>query len=55
MKREYKERRLYFYTCEVCHTPNRCSFKRSRVKGGVCKKCRSIEVNKDQGRLFPEV
>ena len=52
MIRKYKERRLYFYVCSVCGHSNRCSFKRSKAKKAVCRKCKSDSLNKDQFKLF---
>lgn len=37
--RQYKERRLYFFICEGCGAKNRQSFKRSKTKAGLCRKC----------------
>lgn len=50
----YKERRLYYYTCEGCGKQNRHSFKKKKAKLKVCKKCRKLEVNKNQLALFPK-
>lgn len=53
MKRSYKERRLYFSQgCERCGRRFQ-SFKRARIKNGLCRKCRKI--NPDQASLFDEV
>lgn len=50
MKRTYKERRLYFSQgCECCGKRFQ-SFKRARIKNGLCRKCRRI--NPDQTSLF---
>jgi hypothetical protein len=50
MKRIYKERRLYFSQgCERCGRRYQ-SFKRKRIKQGLCRKCR--KVNTDQTSLF---
>ena len=49
----FKERRLYYFTCEQCGKVNRHSFKRKKAKLKVCKKCRrQEEVNKNQLTLF---
>lgn len=56
MKRIYKERRLYFSeTCVKCGKPFK-SFKRARVKNGVCKRktCR-YSVPDNQTRLFSDL
>lgn len=51
----YKERRLYYFTCNTCGNQTRHTFKRSKAKSGICKKCRKQEViNKNQLTLFPE-
>lgn len=55
-RREYKERRLYYSeTCAKCGKPFK-SFKRSRIKGGVCKRysCR-YSVPDNQTPLFPAI
>lgn len=52
MIKKYKERRLYFYTCSKCGKENRCSFKRSKAKHAICRKCKKVELNKDQMPLF---
>lgn len=53
MKRIYKERRLYFsQACERCGKRYQ-SFKRKRIKEGLCRKCRRI--NPDQTSLFDDV
>lgn len=50
----YKERRLYYFTCNVCGSKTRNTFKRSKAKKGICKKCRRHEeINKNQLTLFP--
>lgn len=52
MKRIYKERRLYFsQACDRCGRRYQ-SFKRKRIKEGLCRKCRRI--NPDQTSLFDE-
>lgn len=51
-KRVYKERRLYFAeNCEKCGNQFQ-SFKRSKIKHGLCRKCRKNEVNPNQVTLF---
>lgn len=55
-KRNYVERRLYYSeTCIKCGKPFK-SFKRSRVKGGVCRRqsCR-YSVSENQQPLFDDV
>lgn len=52
MKTIYKERRLYFYTCSKCGSENRCSFKRTKARKGICRKCRKNAVNENQIPLF---
>lgn len=55
MTRQYKERRLYFSEeCEKCGKPYQ-SFKRSRVKHGLCRKCRRNQPDPNQQTLFPGV
>jgi len=54
MRREYKERRLYFNNdCDKCGKIFQ-SFKRSRVKGGLCRNCRRIQADPNQPTLFIE-
>jgi NAD-dependent SIR2 family protein deacetylase len=48
----YKERRLYYFTCEQCGKVNRHSFKRKKAKGKICKKCRGQYINPNQQSLF---
>lgn len=53
MSRQYVERRLYFNgNCTLCGQPFQ-SFKRSRIKAGVCrrKKCRT-QPDPNQAPLF---
>jgi transcriptional regulator NrdR family protein len=50
--KQYKERHVYFGVCDNC-THKYCSFKRTRIKNGLCRKCRKTKVNKDQIGLFP--
>jgi uncharacterized OB-fold protein len=52
--RIFKERRLYFFTCEQCGKVNRHSFKRRKAQGGVCKKCKRQVVDPNQQALFPQ-
>lgn len=53
-KRVYKERRIYFSAnCEKCGHPFQ-SFKRSKVKHGLCRTCRAKVINPDQVELFPD-
>lgn len=53
MKRSYKERRLYFSQgCERCGRRFQ-SFKRAKIKNGLCRKCR--KVNPDQKSLFNDM
>lgn len=50
--RIYKERRLYFASsCETCGKRFQ-SFKRAKIKHGLCRKCRSHKVDPQQGNLF---
>ena len=50
--RVYKERRLYFSEkCENCGKGFQ-SFKRSKVKGGLCRKCRKNQPDPNQQPLF---
>ncbi len=50
--REYIERRLYFSgRCEKCGNGFQ-SFKRSRIKHGLCRKCRKNWVDPNQTSLF---
>ena len=54
-KRIYKERRIYFSAnCEKCGNSFQ-SFKRSKVKHGLCRNCRKVEVDKNQVSLFPPI
>lgn len=48
----YKERRLYYFTCEQCGKENRHSFKRKKAKMKVCKRCRKNAVDPNQQSLF---
>ncbi len=50
--RIFKERRLYYYTCEQCGKQNRHSFKRKKAKVRVCKKCKGNVVDPNQLTLF---
>lgn len=51
-KKQYKERRIYFAVqCTNCEHPFQ-SFKRSRIKAGLCKKCRKLVPPKGQDSLF---
>lgn len=51
-KRVYKERRLYFSeNCGNCGKPYQ-SFKRSKIKHGLCRKCRKSAVDPNQAPLF---
>lgn len=51
-KKQYKERRIYFAgQCTNCEHPFQ-SFKRSRIKAGLCKKCRKLIPPKGQDSLF---
>lgn len=50
--RIYKERRLYFASsCEGCGNRYQ-SFKRAKIKHGLCRKCRSKRVEPGQDGLF---
>jgi hypothetical protein len=54
-KKQYKERRIYFAgQCTNCEHPFQ-SFKRSRIKAGLCKKCRKLVPPKGQDSLFGAV
>lgn len=51
-KRQYKERRIYFAgECTGCGNSFQ-SFKRSRIKTGLCRACRKSAVPKGQDSLF---
>ena len=52
MKRLYKERRLYFFRCTECGKENRQTFHRRKTKLGICRKCKRLKVNPNQGKLF---
>ena len=52
--RKYTERRLYFFTCDKCGRINAQSFKRRKVKTGLCRPCRKHEVDKNQLSLIKE-
>lgn len=52
MKRQYKERHVYYFKCEKCGTQNRQSLKRARAKNGVCRSCKFKQVNPNQIPLF---
>lgn len=54
MSRQYKERRLYFSdNCEKCGNPFQ-SFKRAKIKHGLCRKCRRNQPDPNQQGLFTE-
>lgn len=48
----YRERHVYFFTCEGCGVENRQSFKRKKARDGKCRNCRRNHVNKDQLPIF---
>jgi hypothetical protein len=51
-QKTYVERRLYYAGhCSKCNNPYK-SFHRSRIKGGLCRKCRKGAVPKDQMALL---
>ena len=51
-KRQYKERRLYFSgECAGCGHSFQ-SFKRSKIKAGLCRKCLRLQPPKGQDSLF---
>lgn len=52
-KRIYKARLVYFFICEKCGTSNRQTYKRSRLKTKVCRKCARLMPNPNQVALFP--
>jgi NAD-dependent SIR2 family protein deacetylase len=56
MKKQYKERRIYFHqSCTNCGSKYQ-SFKRRRIKAGLCRKCRSgVLVTENQIILFDEI
>ena len=49
--REYKERHIYYFTCSKCGN-KRQSFKRSRARKEICKKCRGQQVPENQSSIF---
>lgn len=49
---EYKERHVYFFQCEECHSPRRCSFRRKVARTKLCRKCRRNRPNENQQTLF---
>lgn len=52
MKKQYKERRIYFSkNCEICGRPFQ-SFKRSKIKTGLCSKHRKFKVDENQMDMF---
>lgn len=51
-KKQYKERRIYFsQKCEKCGKPYQ-SFKKSKIKKGLCRKCIKNKQDPNQQPLF---
>lgn len=51
MLKTWKERRLYYFTCQGC-AKRRSSLKRSIARAGKCRKCRRNKVPDNQPSLF---
>lgn len=49
----HKERHIYYFACVGCGRPKAWSFKRSKAKKGICRKCHAQQINPDQIALFP--
>lgn len=53
MLKTWKERRLYYFTCQGC-AKRRSSLKRSIARAGKCRKCRRNKVPDNQPSLFSQ-
>ena len=53
-KKDFIERRIYFFTCKKCKKPKRQTFFKERLKGRLCRICRAFKVDPDQMTLMGE-
>jgi predicted SprT family Zn-dependent metalloprotease len=53
---DYRERRLYVFTCDGCGKKKSTTIKRRRAREKKCRACRKKlkNFNPDQAELFPQ-
>lgn len=55
MKKTYKERRIFYFSCLGCKRERAQSFKKRVANVRVCRKCRIRVFNPDQMAMFPPI
>ena len=51
---QFKERRIWYFTCEKCGKAHRQSHRKKNAQVHICRKCRGVEVAENQLKIFEE-